>query len=122
MSANEPAGCRLTNSRPFRRQHQLDDFFRDIRLEPFSMPFVDPNHIGNDVPIAAFGVHEHPRSAGSRLEALHAAPCGLPKPRIPHVAGFRVDDIRTAGLRLAAEFLRPERVVRQSRCGQLVLA
>src|SRR5439155_5452750 len=73
----------------FRSQHQLDDFFRDIWLEAFSMPLVESNHIGNDVPVAAFGIHEHPRSARSWLETLHATPFGVPETRVPHVAGCR---------------------------------
>jgi hypothetical protein len=56
------------------------------------MPFVEPNHVGNDVPVAAFGVHEHPRSAGFRLDALPATPF-RPETGVPHVAGFSVDDI-----------------------------
>ena len=76
----------------FRRQHQLDDFFRDLWLEAFGMPFVEPNHIGNDVPFAAFRIHEHRRFAGPRLEALRPTSFGRPKTRVPDVPGFRVDD------------------------------
>jgi len=85
------------------------------------MPFAESNHIGNDVSVRAFGVHEHARPAEFRLEALPASSVGLPETRGGNIASFRVDDVGSACLRLATEFLGPPRVIRQSAGGQLVL-
>jgi len=56
-------------ARLFRRQHQPDNFFRDIRLEALGMSFVEANDVCDDAALGAFGVHIEPRSPRSRLAA-----------------------------------------------------
>src|SRR5687767_13727785 len=102
-----------------RRQHQLDDFLGDLRLEAFGMPFVDTHDIGDNAPVLAFAIRKDVGLARTRTKS----PClraGILTRPVEHIAGLGVDDLASLRVRRAFVFLRACRRLRQ--LADLVLA
>src|SRR5437879_3233656 len=75
------------------REHQLDQFFGDLRLKTFGVSFVDADHVGDHHPVFAIRIDEDLRS--SRRGQKSPGWIGRILTRaVVDVAGLRVYDLR----------------------------
>src|ERR1700680_2150691 len=73
------------------REHQLDEFLGDVRLQSFGVALADANDVGDDATAAALLVFEYLSRAWPRQASPSIGAWILPR-RIVDVASFGIDD------------------------------
>src|SRR6185295_2779931 len=114
-------GAYLLELSTLRREHELNQFFGDLRLKAFSVSLVDPHDIGNDSSVFAVRIHGNLSLARRRRKS----PRGIRRvlaSAVVDVAGFRVDDFFGLAASSAIILRGPLRFFRQSFLIHLTLA
>src|SRR6185295_5664783 len=102
-----------------RRGHHLHELLGNLRLEPFGVPLVEPDDIGDEAAIAAIAERSDFRLPRPGQEAPRLV-AGILSRAVVYIAGLRVDDLAPRHLARAAVLLRALRCRRQR--ADLVLA